>query len=81
MEVSWREIHRTNTPFKAWLSPWTNHSGPHWRPEVGALMPSRTAAPQGSVSVPRSPDSAVARAPRALGSLAAGLKIGHNRLA
>lgn len=69
MEVTWREKHRTNTPFKAWLSPWTNQWS-HWEPEVGAFTPCRTAA-----HVPRSPDSTAAKVPRALGSLAAGLEI------
>lgn len=44
MKVTWGEKHRTNTPFKAWLSPWTNHGGHLWEPEVGAFAPCRTAA-------------------------------------
>ena len=79
MEVLWRETHHTNIPFQVWLRPWTDHSGHHWRPEVGAFAPFRTAAPQSSVNVPRSPASGAAQVPRAMGNLAAGLEIRPNR--
>lgn len=55
-EVWWRETDHTNVPFKARLSPWPDHSGHHWRPGMGALIPFLTAAPQSSVNVPGSPD-------------------------
>lgn len=61
--------------FQSVVQSWPNHSGHHWRPEMGAFIPFLSAAPQSSVNVPGIPDSAAAQVPRALGNLAAGLEI------